>query len=111
MRMRFIDVLKTEQITGCFTALTSGRNKEIEETDVGISSLIDTWIFARDVELNGERNRCIHVLKSRGMANSNQVREFLMSKDGIRLLPVYVGSGTVLTGSARATQEARERAA
>jgi circadian clock protein KaiC len=110
MLMRLIDFLKTEQITGFFTALTSGRNKEIEETDVGISSLIDTWIFARDVELNGERNRCIHVLKSRGMANSNQVREFLMSKEGIRLLPVYVGSGTVLTGSARATQEARERA-
>jgi circadian clock protein KaiC len=110
MLMRLIDFLKTQQITGFFTALTSGRNKEIEETDVGISSLIDTWIFARDVELNGERNRCIHVLKSRGMANSNQVREFSMSKEGIRLLPVYVGSGTVLTGSARISQEARERA-
>src|SRR6266446_4188144 len=110
MLMRLIDFLKTQQITGFFTALTSGRNKEIEGTDVGISSLIDTWIFARDVELNGERNRCIHVLKSRGMANSNQIREFLMSKEGIRLVPVYVGSGAVLTGSARATQEARERA-
>jgi len=108
--MRLIDFLKTQQITGFFTALTAGRNKEIEETDVGISSLIDTWIFARDVELNGERNRCIHVLKSRGMANSNQIREFLMSKEGIRLVPVYVGSGAVLTGSARATQEARETA-
>jgi circadian clock protein KaiC len=110
MLMRVIDFLKKKQITGFFTALTSGRNKEIEETDVGISSLIDTWIFARDVELNGERNRCIYVLKSRGMVNSNQVREFLMSKQGIRLLPVYVGSGTVLTGSARLAQEARERA-
>jgi circadian clock protein KaiC len=110
MLMRLIDFLKTQQITAFFTALTSGRNKEIEESDVGISSLIDTWIFARDVELNGERNRCIHVLKSRGMANSNQIREFMMSKDGIRLLPVYVGSGTVLTGSARLSQEARERA-
>jgi circadian clock protein KaiC len=110
MLMRLIDFLKTQQITAFFTALTSGRNKEIEESDVGISSLIDTWIFARDVELNGERNRCLHVLKSRGMANSNQIREFMMSKDGIRLLPVYVGSGTVLTGSARLSQEARERA-
>jgi len=110
MLMRLIDILKTQQITGFFTALTSGRNKEIEETDVGISSLIDTWIFARDVELNGERNRCIYVLKSRGMAHSNQVREFVMSKDGIRLLPVYVGGGAVLTGSARLSQEARERA-
>jgi len=110
MLMRLIDYLKTQEITGFFTALTSGRNKEIEETDVGISSLIDTWLFARDVELNGERNRCIYVLKSRGMAHSNQVREFVMSKNGIRLLPVYVGSGTVLTGSARLSQEARERA-
>jgi circadian clock protein KaiC len=110
MLMRLIDFLKTQQITGFFTALTSGRNKEIEETDVGISSLIDTWIFARDVELNGERNRCIYVLKSRGMAHSNQVREFVMSNDGIQLLPVYVGSGTVLTGSARLSQQARERA-
>jgi circadian clock protein KaiC len=110
MLMRLIDFLKTQQITGFFTALTSGRNKEFEETDVRISSLIDTWIFTRDVELNGERNRCIYVLKSRGMANSNQVREFVMSKNGIRLLPVYVGSGTVLTGSARLSQEARERA-
>jgi len=110
MLMRLIDFLKTKQITGFFTALTSGRNREIEESDVGISSLIDTWIFARDVELNGERNRCIYVLKSRGMAHSNQVREFLMSKNGIRLLPVYVGNGTVLTGSARLSQEARERA-
>ena len=110
MLMRLIDFLKTKQITGFFTALTAGRNKEIEETDVGISSLIDTWIFARDVEQNGERNRCIYVLKSRGMVHSNQVREFLMSKNGIRLLPVYVGSGSVLTGSARLSQEARERA-
>jgi circadian clock protein KaiC len=110
MLMRLIDYLKTQQITGFFTVLTTGRNKEIEETDVGVSSLIDTWIFARDVELNGERNRCLHVLKSRGMANSNQIREFLMSKEGIRLQPVYVGNGTVLTGSARIAQEARERA-
>jgi circadian clock protein KaiC len=110
MLIRLIDFLKTKQITGFFTALTSGRNKDIEESDVGISSLIDTWIFARDVELNGERNRCIYVLKSRGMAHSNHVREFVMSKDGIRLLPVYVGSGPVLTGSARLSQEARERA-
>lgn len=110
MLMRMIDFLKDRGITGFFTALTSGHNKEIEATEVGISSLIDTWIFARDLEVNGERNRCIYVLKSRGMANSNQVREFLMSKNGIRLMPVYVGSGTVLTGSARLSQEARERA-
>jgi circadian clock protein KaiC len=110
MLMRLLDFLKTQQITAFFTSLTDGRFKELEQTDVGISSLIDTWIFSRDVELNGERNRCIYVLKSRGMANSNQVREFVLSKNGIRLLPVYMGGGRVLTGSARLAQEAREKA-
>ncbi len=107
--MRLIDFLKTKQITGFFTALTHGGNS-LELTDVRISSLIDTWLLVRDVELNGERNRCIYVLKSRGMAHSNQVREFVMTNNGIRLLPVYVGAGTVLTGSARLSQQARERA-
>jgi len=110
MLMRLIDFLKSQQITVLFTALTSGAHKDLELTDVGISSLIDTWLFVRDVELNGERNRCIYVLKSRGMAHSNQVREFVLTDDGVRLVPVYVGSGTVLTGSARLSQEAREKA-
>jgi circadian clock protein KaiC len=110
MLMRLIDYLKREQITAFLTSLTTGHKKDFEETDAGISSLIDTWIFLRDLELNGERNRCINVLKSRGMAHSNQVREFVMSKDGVRLLPVYVGTGKVLTGSARLAQEAREKA-
>jgi len=110
MLMRLIDFLKTRHVTALFTALTQGAHREFEQTDVGISSLIDTWILVRDVELNGERNRCVYVLKSRGMAHSNQVREFVLTNEGIRLAPVYVGSGTVLTGSARLTQEARERA-
>lgn len=110
MLMRLMDFLKTRQITAMFTSLTEGTKRDYEQTEVGISSLIDTWILVRDVELNGERNRCIYVLKSRGMAHSNQVREFVMSRKGIRLLPVYIGSGTVLTGSARLNQEARERA-
>jgi len=110
MLMRLMDFLKMSQITALFTSLTDGSRKEFEQTDVGISSLIDTWILVRDTELNGERNRCVYVLKSRGMAHSNQVREFVMSRKGIRLLPVYVGGGTVLTGSARLNQEALERA-
>jgi circadian clock protein KaiC len=110
MLMRLIDFLKSRQITALFTALTCGANKDLEMTDVGISSLIDTWLFVRDVELNGERNRCVYVLKSRGMAHSNQVRKFWITDEGIRLVPVYVGSGTVLTGSARLSQEAREKA-
>ena len=110
MLMRLMDFLKMRQITALFTSLTEGSRKEFEQTEVGISSLIDTWILVRDIELNGERNRCIYVLKSRGMAHSNQVREFVMSRNGIRLLPVYIGGGTVLTGSARLSQEAMERA-
>jgi circadian clock protein KaiC len=110
MLMRLMDFLKMRQITAMFTSLTEGSRKEFEQTEVGISSLIDTWILVRDMELNGERNRCIYVLKSRGMAHSNQVREFVMSRKGIRLLPVYLGGGSVLTGSARLNQEARERA-
>ena len=109
MLMRLIDFLKTKQITAFFTALTQG-GKALEQTDVRISSLIDTWLLVRDVELNGERNRCIYVLESRGMAHSNQVREFLMTNKGIKLIPVYVGGGTVLTGSARLGQQAREKA-
>jgi circadian clock protein KaiC len=108
--MRLIDFLKNRGITTLLVSLTAGEDKELEQTEVGISSLIDTWIFLRDVELNGERNRCLYVLKSRGMAHSNQVREFVMSKEGVHLLPVYVGTGIVLTGSARLSQEARERA-
>jgi circadian clock protein KaiC len=107
--MRLIDFLKSRGTTALLTSLTAGKDKDLEQTEVGISSLIDTWIFLRDVELNGERNRCLYVMKSRGMAHSNQVREFVMSKEGVHLVPVYVGAGTVLTGSARLSQEARER--
>jgi circadian clock protein KaiC len=109
MLMRLLDFLKDRQITAMFTTLTANRGAE-EQTEVGVSSLTDTWILLRDLELNGERNRCLYVLKSRGMAHSNQIREFVLSRSGVRLLPAYVGSGTVYTGSARVAQEAREKA-
>ena len=108
MLMRLLDFLKDRQVTAMFTTLTANRGAE-EQTEVGISSLTDTWILLRDLEFNGERNRCLYVLKSRGMAHSNQIREFVLSRKGVRLLPVYVGEGTVLTGSARLAQEAREK--
>ena len=108
MLMRLLDFLKDRQITAMFTTLTANRGAE-EQTEVGVSSLTDTWILLRDVELNGERNRCLYVLKSRGMAHSNQIREFVLSRTGVRLLPAHVGAGTVYTGSARLAQEARER--
>ncbi|HET9401490.1 MAG TPA: circadian clock protein KaiC [Candidatus Acidoferrales bacterium] len=110
MLMRLLDYLKTKRITACFAALTSAGESQ-ERTTTAISSLIDTWILVRDVELNGERDRCVYVLKSRGMAHSNQVREFIITSNGIRLVPAYVGAGIVLTGSARLVQETLEAAA
>jgi circadian clock protein KaiC len=109
MLTRLMDYLKSEGITALWTSLTSGT--ELEKTDVGISSLVDTWLLLRDIELSGERNRAMYILKSRGMAHSNQIREFLLTDHGIELSDVYLGPEGVLTGSARQTQEARERAA
>ena len=105
--MRIVDFLKVNQITALFTSLTSAACSA-ESSDVGISSLIDTWLLLRDIELNGERNRGMYVLKSRGMANSNQIREFVLTNHGVELRDVYVGASGVLTGSARIAQEAHE---
>jgi circadian clock protein KaiC len=110
MLLRLVDFLKGRGITAMLVNLTSGGNA-LEATDIGISSLIDTWILLRDIELGGERNRGLYVLKSRGMRHSNQIREFLITSEGIRLEEVYVGPEGVLTGSMRAAQEAREKAA
>jgi len=110
MLMRLMDFLKGRSITSVFVSLTEG-GASLEKTEVGISSLADSWIMLRDIELNGERNRCLYVLKSRGMAHSNQLREFTMSKEGLKLVPAYIGTGGVLTGSSRLAQEAKERAA
>jgi len=109
MLMRLIDFLKSRLITGVFTSLTGGGNA-LERTDVGVSSLMDTWLLVRFLEGNGERNRGLYVLKSRGMQHSNQVREYVLSERGIELLDVYAGSSGVLTGAARLAQEAKERA-
>jgi len=109
MLMRLVDFLKGNQITGFFTSLTSGGGA-LERTDVAISSLIDTWLLLRDIEIGGERNRGLYVLKSRGMAHSNQIREFLLTDHGVELRDVYVGPQGVLTGSARLSMEAHEQA-
>jgi circadian clock protein KaiC len=109
MLMRIVDYLKSNQITALFTSLTSNESS-LEYTDVGISSLIDTWLLLRDIELSGERNRGMYVLKSRGMAHSNQIREFILTDHGIELREVYIGARGVLTGSARIAQEALENA-
>ena len=109
MLMRLADFLKTNQITSLFTSLTSG-DSQPGITDVAISALIDTWLILRDIEIGGERNRALSILKSRGMAHSNQIRECLLSSQGVELCEVYVGAGGVLTGSARLAQEALEHA-
>ena len=109
MLTRLIDGMKMAQVTALFTDLTRG-GESLERTQEEISSLMDTWLLVRDIELGGERNRALYVLKSRGMAHSNQIREFLLTNQGIDLLDVYTGPGGVLTGSARATQEAQEKA-
>jgi circadian clock protein KaiC len=109
MLTRLIDFLKTRNITALFTSLTSG-GSHLDQSEVGVSSLMDTWILVRNLENGGERNRALHVLKSRGTAHSNQVREFRITNRGIDLIDVYIGNGEVLVGSARVAQEKREQA-
>lgn len=109
MLIRLVDFLKVKGITALLVNLTTGGSAP-EYTEMEISSLIDTWLLLRDIELNGERNRGMYVLKSRGMAHSNQIREFKLTQHGVELLDVYVGPAGVLTGSTRLAQEARERA-
>jgi circadian clock protein KaiC len=111
MLVRLVDMLKGEGITALLTSLTSVSSATHEQSDAEISSIVDTWLLVKSVESNGERNRLLYVLKSRGIAHSNQVREFVLSARGVELLDVYVGEGNVLTGSARMAQEAADRRA
>jgi circadian clock protein KaiC len=110
MLVRLIDFLKVHQVTALMTNLISG-GQVLKNSGVDISSLVDTWLLLRDLEMNGERNRGLYILKSRGMAHSNQIREFLLTDRGIDLQDVYLGPEGVLTGSARQSQEAREKSA
>jgi circadian clock protein KaiC len=105
--IRLIDFLQAEQITVMFTALTLNDNTT-GQTDESISSLVDAWLMVRDIEFNGERNRGLYVMKSRGMKHSNQVREFVISDTGLELVDVYLGPDGVLTGSAREAHQLLE---
>jgi circadian clock protein KaiC len=100
MLARLIDFMKVRQMTALFTSLTL-HDDYPEGTDIGISSFMDTWLVLRNLELNGERTRALNVLKSRGMSHSNQVREFVLTNDGLNLLDVVRDQGRVLVGSAR----------
>lgn len=110
MLVRLIDFLRKNKTTCFMISLTPGGSNSQEMTEVGMSSIVDTWLLLRDVELGGERNRLMYVLKSRGMAHSNQVREFLITSNGVKLIEAYLGSEGVLTGSARLNQLNLERA-
>jgi circadian clock protein KaiC len=109
MLLRLVDFLKGRGVTAMLISLTGG-GRTLEATEVGLSSIVDTWLLLRDIELAGERNRGLYILKSRGMHHSNQIREFLITSEGLKLIDVYIGPEGVLTGSMRAAQEDRERA-
>jgi len=109
MVTRLIDYLKGGQVTSLFTSLTHGGHA-LQQSEIAMSSLMDSWMLLQDLEGNGERNRVLYVIKARGMAHSNQIREFLISNRGIDLVDAYIGPSGVLTGSARMAQSAREKA-
>jgi circadian clock protein KaiC len=110
MVTRLVDYLKGGQVTSLFTSLTHGGHV-LRQSEMAMSSLMDSWLLLQDLEGNGERNRTLYVLKARGMAHSNQIREFLISDQGIDLVDAYIGPSGVLTGSARAAQNSLEKAA
>lgn len=107
MLTRLIDFLQSEEITVMFTALVYDKDTTLQ-TDEGVSSLVDAWLLVREIEANGERNRGIYVMKSRGMKHSNQVREFIIKDSGLELLDVYLGPDGILVGSAREAQQLSE---
>jgi circadian clock protein KaiC len=107
MLIRLIDFLQRKQITVMFTALNLNTSTNTQ-ADEGVSSLVDAWISVRDVESNGERNRGLYIMKSRGMKHSNQIREFMITDQGLQLVDVYLGPGGILIGSARETQQLEE---
>ena len=109
MLTRLMDFLKTYEITTLCTDLTAG-GTSAQQTEIGLSSLMDTWILLRSLESDGERNRTMYIAKSRGIAHSDQVREFLLTDKGVELVDVYLGPAGVLTGSARAAREAHDDA-
>ncbi len=109
MLTRLLDYLKMKKlVTTLFTNLS--HHEDLEKTTMAISSLMDTWILLRDIEISGEHNRGLYVLKARGIGHSNQIREFLLTKNGINVRDVYLGQGKLLTGSARLVQEVADKA-
>jgi len=110
MLLRMVDFLKSRGISAIFTHLAHSQDGNVA-TDAGLSSLMDGWILMLNREVNGEFNRELYLLKARGTSHSNQVREFVMSDAGIKLITPYLGESGALTGSARRFEEARTRRA
>ncbi len=110
MLIRLIDFLKMRGTTAFFTSLTGGGN-ELEQSEVGVSSLVDSWLVLEIVQSGGERNRTLAIIKSRGMPHSNQTSEFVLGTRGVRFADTYLGASGVLTGSARLAREAEDEAA
>ena len=107
--MRLIDFLKTQGITALFTSLNA-ESANTPGSQLGVSSLMDSWLWLNNIAFNGERTRTLQVLKSRGMPHSNQVREFVFSNHGVDLIDVYMFGDQVLTGTARVVHEAQVQA-
>jgi circadian clock protein KaiC len=101
MLARLIDFMKLKKTTALFTSLIVDEGHP-EGTDIGISSFMDTWLVLRNIEVNGERNRMLNVVKSRGMRHSNQVREFVLTNHGLAFVDAMRDEhGRVLMGSRR----------
>ncbi len=107
MLLRIVDFLKSREITGLFTSLIA-EDTATGAAEMGVSSLIDTWLLLRNLEQAGERNRGLYILKSRGMPHSNQIREFILTDHGAKLVDVAIGADGIVTGSAREAQHAQE---
>jgi circadian clock protein KaiC len=108
MLTRFVDYLKTKQITVMFTASITLGSIERNPSDEGISSMVDTWLMVQDIELDGERNRSVYVMKSRGMDHSKEVREFVITSEGITLIPIKKDANGIIVGSKRIAAEKKK---
>jgi len=106
--IRLVNACKEKGLTMILTNQTAGFQNEHEITGMDISSIIDTVVFLRFIDIGGEINRMLMIMKSRGQKSSNQYREFVITDNGIDIQDVYVGEGGVLTGAARQEQEDRE---
>lgn len=108
---RLVAVLKAKGISAIFTAVTETQRGELEATTARVSTIADTWINLSFANRGGERNRTLTIVKSRGTGHSNQLREVILSADGIDLADVYSAGGDVLLGTARVQREQQDVAA